>query len=217
MFWARHVLVERRRWLTEREFVELLALGQMLPGPNVLNLGLMLGYRYAGVSRARSRAIAGFMGWPFLIVIGIGMLYVRYENLPVVQHGLAGMSAAAVGLLIANGIKMASMLPRHWRPWLFTLLAFVGVGVLRWPLIGVLGVLAPLGMAVAVEGEALMDAPDILALFLHFLMLSAMAIGGTQSGRCRTCIATSSKCITGSRASSSPTPTRWRRRRRART
>ena len=148
LFWAHHVLVERKGWLTEREFVELLALGQILPGPNVFNFALMLGYRHAGYPGAFA-SIAGFMGWPFLIVIGIGMLYVRYENLPVVQHGLSGMSAAAVGLLIANGLKMASILPPHWRPWLFTLLAFAGVGVLRWPLIGVLGVLAPFGIAAA--------------------------------------------------------------------
>ena len=48
MFWARYVLVERRRWLTEREFVETLAMGQILPGPNIFNLGVMIGYRFAG-------------------------------------------------------------------------------------------------------------------------------------------------------------------------
>ena len=148
LFWAHHVLVERRRWVSEREFVELLALGQILPGPNVFNLGLMLGYRHAGYPGAFA-SIAGFMGWPFLIVIGIGMLYARYEHLVLVQQALSGMSSAAVGLLITNGVKMASILPRHWRPWLFTLLAFAGVGVLRWPLIGVLGVLAPFAVAAA--------------------------------------------------------------------
>lgn len=148
MFWARHVLVERRRWFTDREFVETLAMGQMLPGPNIFNLGVMTGYRHAGLPGAFA-AIAGFMGWPFLIVIGIGMLYERFEQLVLVQQALAGMASAAVGLLIANGVKMASILPRHWRPWLFTLLAFAGVGVMRWPLIGVLGVLAPFGIAAA--------------------------------------------------------------------
>src|ERR687898_1040596 len=38
MFWARRALVERQRWLTEQEFVELFVIGQLLPGPNVLNL-----------------------------------------------------------------------------------------------------------------------------------------------------------------------------------
>lgn len=147
-FWARYVLVDRRRWLSDREYVELLAMGQLLPGPNVLNLGLMLGYRFAGIPGALA-CIAGFMGWPFTIVIGIAVLYARVEHLPLVQHALSGMSAAAVGLLIANGIKMASVLPRRWRPWLFAVFAFAGAGALRWPLVGVLAVLAPLGVAVA--------------------------------------------------------------------
>jgi len=147
-FWARYVLVERRRWLTDREYVELLSMGQLLPGPNVLNLGLLLGYRYAGVPGALA-CIAGFIGWPFLVVIGIAVVYARIEHLPVVQHALAGMSAAAVGLLIANGLKLASVLPRRWQPWLFAALAFSAVGVLRWPLIAVLAVLAPLAVAAA--------------------------------------------------------------------
>jgi chromate transporter len=140
------MLVERKGWLTEREFVETLALGQLVPGPSVLNLSLMISYRLAGYAGALA-ALAGFLGFPFFMVIGVGMLYGRYEHIPLVQQGLSGVIAVAVGLLIASCIKMASALPKHWRPWLFTLLAFAGVGVLRWPLIGVLGVLAPFGIA----------------------------------------------------------------------
>ena len=148
LFWVRYMLVERKGWLTEREFVEALALGQLVPGPSVLNMSLMISYRLAGYAGAFA-AGAGFLGFPFIIMIGIGMLYGRYEHIALVQQGISGMIAVAVGLLIANCIKMASALPRHWRPWLFTLLAFAGVGVLRWPLIGVLGVLAPFGIAAA--------------------------------------------------------------------
>ena len=105
----------------------------------------MLGDRYAGL-RGVLAAMAGFMGLPFLIVIGFAILYQHYGTLPLVQQGLRGMSAAAVGLLIANGIRMAMTLPRHWRPWIFVALAFACVGVLRLPLIGVLAILSPLGI-----------------------------------------------------------------------
>jgi chromate transporter len=142
VFWARYRLVERERWLTEREFAELLTLGQILPGPNVLNLTVMVGYRFAGWTGAAA-AVAGFLGWPCLAVIGIGVLYQQYGALPQVQRALAGMSIVAAGLLLASFIKLAMVLPRRWRPWLFAVLAFVGVGVLRWPLLWVMGALAP--------------------------------------------------------------------------
>ncbi len=153
MFWARYVLIERRRWLTEREFIDLLVLSQLLPGPNVLNLTVMVGYRFGGWMGAVG-AIAGFLGCPFLVVIGMGVLYQHYGSLPQVQRALAGMSIVAAALLLATAIKFALVLPRRIRPWLFGLLAFVGVGVFRWPLLWVIAALAPLAVAVAWKKEA---------------------------------------------------------------
>jgi chromate transporter len=151
-FWARRVLVERQRWLTDQEFVDLLSLGQLLPGPNVLNLTVMVGCRFAGWTGAASAA-AGFLGWPCLVVIALGALQQRYGALPLVQQAPTGMLAVAVGLLLATVMKMATVLPRQWRPWLFGVMAFVGVGVLRWPLLVVMGALAPLAMAAAWKGK----------------------------------------------------------------
>ena len=148
IFWAQRGLVERQRWLTEREFVDLLTLGQLLPGPNVLNLTVMVGYRFAGWTGA-AVSIAGYLGWPFLVVIGMGLAYQHYGALPQVQRALAGMSMVAAGLLLATVIKLATVLPRRWRPWLFGILAFVGVGVMRWPLLWVIGALAPCAVFMA--------------------------------------------------------------------
>ena len=148
LFWARLVLVERKGWLSEREFLETLALGQILPGPNILNLTVMTGHRFAGRAGAAA-AVAGFMGWPFLIMIAMGWLYGIYGALPAVQQALTGMTAVATGLLLASAVKMTAALPRRWRPWLFVALAFAGVGALRWPLLGVLGALAPFAIALA--------------------------------------------------------------------
>jgi chromate transporter len=148
LFWARRALVERQRWLTEQEFVELLVLGQLLPGPNVLNLTVMVGYRFGGWTGAAA-SVAGFLGWPCLVVIGLGVLHEQYGTVSQVQQALAGMSSVAAGLLLSNGVKNAMVLPRRWRPWLFGMMAFVGVGVLRWPLLWVLGALAPFAVFAA--------------------------------------------------------------------
>jgi len=95
IFWARRELIERQRWLTEREFLEMYTLGQLLPGPNVLNLTVMVGYRFGGWSGAAS-AVAGFLGWPCLVVVGMGIFYQNYGRLPYVQQALGGMSSTTV-------------------------------------------------------------------------------------------------------------------------
>jgi chromate transporter len=152
LFWARRGLVERRRWLTEQEFVELLVLGQLLPGPPVLNVAVMTGYRFGGWSGA-AVAVAGFLGWPILVIIGLGILYQQYGSVPHVQQALAGMSSVAAGLLLATGIKNSMVLPRRWRPWFFGILTFVGIALFRWPLLWVVGTLGPCAVAAAWRGR----------------------------------------------------------------
>jgi len=144
--WAHRTLVERKSWLTPREFVETLALGQLLPGPNIGNMAVMIGYRYASYTGAFA-AVAGLVAGPFALMIALGLLYSNYGALPLVQQALSGMSAVAAGLVLATGFKMAGSLKRHWRPWLFAALALLGVGALRWPLLGVVGALAPFAVA----------------------------------------------------------------------
>jgi chromate transporter len=148
LFWARRSIVERQRWLTEREFAEFLTIGQLLPGPNVLNLTVLVGYRFGGWSGA-AVSVMGYLGWPFLVVIGMGMLYQQFGALPQVHLALGGMSKVAAGLLLATVIKLAMVLPRRLRPWLFGILAFFAVGVMRWPLIWVVAALAPCAVFLA--------------------------------------------------------------------
>ena len=150
--WAHRTLVERKGWLTQREFVDTLALGQLLPGPNIGNMAVMIGYRFAGYTGAAA-AFAGLVAIPFLLMIALSLLYQGYGALPLVQQALSGMSAVAAGLVLATGLKMTGSLKRHWRPWLFTALALAGVGALRWPLLAIVGALAPFAIAAAWRDE----------------------------------------------------------------
>ena len=151
--WAFRILVERKKLVTAREFTEWLALGQVLPGPNVLNLSVMIGYHYAGYTGAAA-GIAGLMGLPFFIMIAVGLAYDRVGQAALAQDALAGMSAVAVGLVLATAFKMAGSMHRRWRPWVFATVSFICVGVLRLPLLGVLAVLAPLGIFLAAREGA---------------------------------------------------------------
>ena len=133
-FWIRRVLVREKRWITDREYLEGLALGQILPRPNVYNLSVMIGYRFGG-TRGAFAAAAGLLGGPLAILLALGVLYQYYGALPMLQRALA------------NTLSLAAALPRRLRPWGFLLLAFAGVGVMRWPLLYVMAALAPFAMA----------------------------------------------------------------------
>jgi chromate transporter len=152
LFWSRRMMVEQRRWLTDQEFAELLALAQLLPGANGVNMAVIVGYRFRGIAGAAS-AMAGFVGAPLLIVIALGTLYQHFGALPVVKDALTGMSSVAVALLIATAMKLTAVLERRWLPWGFVLATLAAVGVMRWPLIAVVGALAPFAIALAWKGR----------------------------------------------------------------
>jgi chromate transporter len=144
-------LVEKRAWLSPSEFAEFLGMSQMLPGPTICNVALMVGHKYAG-TRGAFAALAGMIVFPFLLVIALGSLYQRFGDLPAVRDSLRGMAAVAAGLIFATAIKMAVALYRKketiQRQVLRTgllLLAFTGLGLLGWRLIWVFGCLAVIG------------------------------------------------------------------------
>lgn len=148
--WARRVLVERKRWMTTEEFNETFALSQFLPGPNVINFSVVFGSRFGGVAGA-AVALAGLLGPPLIIVMMLAILYERYGDIAALSRILTGVTAAAVGLLIAVVAKMAApMFLKRWNSApVFALLAFGGVALMHWPLPYVFLGLAPFSVAFA--------------------------------------------------------------------
>ncbi|CAG9165851.1 chromate transporter [Cupriavidus respiraculi] len=149
---VRRAVVERNRWLGDREFVELLSVGQVLPGPNVVNLALMLGMRFAGL-RGALAAFAGLVLVPMTGVLLLMLLYEHYRDVAAVQRMLTGMSAVAAGLILATAIRLGQSQPRTARNLLLAAAAFVAIGLLRWPLVPVMLVLVPLGIGLEWYGE----------------------------------------------------------------
>lgn len=147
MPWARRMLVDRRRWLDDREFAELLAIGQILPGPNICNMAVIVGYRHCGW-RGSLAAAGGLIAAPFVIVLVLGALYHRFGALPAVQGALHGMAAVAAGLVLMTGVKLAQSQPRTVRGLVFGLMSLTAVGILHWPLGWVMLVLIPLALCV---------------------------------------------------------------------
>ena len=145
---ARRMLVEQHRWLTEREFTEVLSLSQFLPGPNIINAAIIIGNRFRGPLGSLA-ACVGLMLMPFLIVLALAALYTRFADIERVRNATLGVSAAATGLIIAMGFKMT--LPMKRIPWQIAVaaVAFVVIGLLRTPLLWTLAAMAPASVAVA--------------------------------------------------------------------
>ncbi len=146
--WSRHVLVVRRGWLTEREFAELFGLCQALPGPNIVNLSIHFGTRHHGAAGA-AVAFAGFLLVPLVVVLPLVMVYSYGGHIDVVRTALRGVAAAASGLLLASGLKLALAYRHDPAALLIGAVAFMAVGLLRWPLLAVLLALAPCSIYLA--------------------------------------------------------------------
>ena len=131
-------LVEKKQWLTLEEFVEDWSVAQILPGPNVVNLGLVMGGRYFGLSGAIV-AVTGLLLAPLVVVLLLAMLYGQVAHLPTVQAALKGMGAVVAGLVMATGIKLIPALRSN--PigrnlgLLWVTVCFVAVALLRVPLL----------------------------------------------------------------------------------
>ncbi|PIF12525.1 chromate transporter [Janthinobacterium sp. 13] len=134
-------MVERKRWLTQEEFLEDWAVAQIMPGPNVVNLSLMVGGRYFGLKGALT-ALVGMLTVPLVIVLVLGVLYTRFGDNPQMAGALRGMAAVSAGMIAATGVKLATALARHPLPlWLtlpITVLGVLMVAIFRWPLLYIL-------------------------------------------------------------------------------
>lgn len=146
MPWAHRMLVEKRRWLTETEFVNMLSLCQFLPGGNAMNMSVCVGSRFAGLPGA----LCGFLGLvapPVAIVIGLAILYAAYGQIDLVEAAFRGISSAAAGLIVGLGLKL--VLPLWHNPRAIATAALVIVAVLiQVPLALILIVGIPLSIAV---------------------------------------------------------------------
>ncbi len=134
-------LVEKKKWLTREEFVEDWAVAQILPGPNVVNLSLMIGDRYFGLRGALS-ALAGMLAFPLVIVLAVAALFAGVADTPAAQGALRGMGAVAAGLITATGLKLVTALKKNAMGmpmcWALAGITFALIGIARLPLVWVL-------------------------------------------------------------------------------
>ena len=105
-------LVEKKRWMTNEEFLEDWAVAQVMPGPNVVNLSIMIGDRLFGL-RGAFAARAGMLSFPLAIALAVALVYAHWATHPAMAGALRGMGAVAAGLIGGMGLKLAAALRTH--------------------------------------------------------------------------------------------------------
>ena len=146
--WARRITVETRRWLSDRDFADIVSLCQFMPGPNIVGIAVCVGAKMRGAAGTIA-ALCGFLGIPWAVGLALGLLCLEYAQLPVLRNILGGIAAAAAGLLIATGIRLLAPLRSRPVAMLFAGLAIALITLGKLPLLIVLFSLVPLSIAVA--------------------------------------------------------------------
>jgi len=145
---ARHVIVEDRRWMDDKEYAALLGFGQLLPGANVTNMAILLGMRHGGFLGVLA-AMGGMLAVPLLVLMAVSTAYSHAASHPVVGHALASMASVAGGVLIGTGLKTARKAKLDRLGIAFAGLGFVAVAGFHLPMIWVLLSLLPFSVALA--------------------------------------------------------------------
>jgi chromate transporter len=143
--WSREVIVVEKKWMGEGEFLSAMTMCRILPGANQVNMAVFTGTKMRGMPGAVA-AVVGLCFMPLVIVLFLSWLYFQFKEVPAVKGVLHGASAAAVALTLAMVIKTGQKCLTGVIPVALFALAFVLNGVLRWPLLGVLAVVAPLAL-----------------------------------------------------------------------
>lgn len=149
---AQRELVEHQRWLTQEEFLELLSISQVLPGPNIVNMALVIGDRFFGW-RGALTALGGILLAPLGVVLVLALAAQQTQGVPQIAGALRGMGVVAAGLVLATAWRLGRGLRRNALGLplcaAFAALTLLTVGVLRWPLPGVVLGLGTVAMALA--------------------------------------------------------------------
>lgn len=143
--WSREVVVVRRRWMGEQQFLSAMTMCRIMPGANQINLAVFVGTTLRGLPGAVA-ALIGLCTVPVTLMLGLGFAYFTFKEVPAVQGALHGASAAAVALTVAMVIKTGRQCLDGVVPVALFAAAFLLNGVLRWPLLLTLGILAPLSL-----------------------------------------------------------------------
>lgn len=131
--WARQMMVDRRGWVSEQAFNELLAVGQFFPGPNVCNVAIIYARKQHGLSGA-CLAVVGLYLFPSIITLFAGFAYATWWQHAVVQQVFGAIMPIATGLMLGTALRLLAAMPRNMANYSVFVLTFVLMGLIAVPL-----------------------------------------------------------------------------------
>jgi len=143
--WSREVIVVEKKWMRDEEFLSAVTMCRILPGANQINMAVFVGSRFGGLAGALA-AVAGLCAIPVTIAVGLAFAYFKFHEVPELKSVLRGATAAAIALTLSMAIKTGRKCLGGVVPILFFAAIFALNGVMRWPLLACLALLAPLAV-----------------------------------------------------------------------
>lgn len=173
-------LVERKKWIDEEDYKEGLALAQLAPGPLAAQLAIYMGYVHYRIIGATIIGVT-FVLPSFLMVVGLGWLYVHFGGLPWMQAVFYGVGACIIGIIANSAYKLTKRtIGKDWLLWIIysiaaivtiitkseNILLFIGAGIITW------FIKAPPGFIMPGKTN------KKLAGFIPFMVLGTVAVNG---------------------------------------
>jgi chromate transporter len=149
--WTRREVVQKRGWLDDPQFLSGYALSQLVPGATNVNLAVFIGTQMRGTAGAVA-CFGGLTALPVTIVLVLGTLYLHSEGhtgSAWVSGALGGMGAAAIGLNLGTGVRLARSNLRGLIPIVVTAIVTLAIGVAGFSLVHVLLVMMPVSLLLA--------------------------------------------------------------------
>ncbi len=137
-------LITKRRWIEQKEFLDLLTLAQSVPGPIAVNTSVFVGYKVRGL-RGAAAALLGTVTPSFVIILVIAVFFADIRHNPVVDAAFKGMRPAVVALIIGPVLSLARGM--HWSMLVVIAASALAIWWLDWSPIWILAAAAALGIA----------------------------------------------------------------------
>jgi len=145
-------VVEKRKWITDQEILEIIAIAESTPGPIAVNAATFIGYKTAGFWGAFFSTM-GVILPSFLIIAAISLILRQFESLKAVQYAFQGIRAGILALILKALVSMYKQCPRNKISYAIAAIAFLFVAVFKINALIVIVICAIIGLAHSVIAQ----------------------------------------------------------------